>query len=106
MGTQRYSPECKQTVGEELLAGAKRPGQRCRAQGIDVATWRQWRKQDAQHGLGAGSPPGAKTAPSAQDKSAEVERLVGPLTGENMVRQKALQQARSLSASSRPSSPR
>ena len=104
MGTQRYSPEFKQTVVEELLAGAKRPGQICREHGIDFSTLRKWREQYAQHGLGAWSRPDAKTAASAEDKIAELERIVGQLTVENMVLKKALQQARSLSASSMPAS--
>jgi putative transposase len=104
MGRQRYSPEFKQTVVEELLAGAKRPGQICREHGIDFSTLRTWREQYAQHGLGAWSTPAAKTAPAAEDRIAELERLVGQLTVENMVLKKALQQARSLSASSIPSS--
>jgi transposase-like protein len=45
MGTQRYSPEFKQAVVEELLAGAKRAGQICREQGIDFSTLRKWREQ-------------------------------------------------------------
>jgi transposase-like protein len=104
MGTQRYCPEFKQTVVEELLAGAKRPGQICREHGIDFSTLRTWREQYAQHGLGAWSTPAAKTTASAEDKIAELERLVGQLTVENRVLKKALQQARSLSASSMPSS--
>jgi transposase-like protein len=104
MGTQRYSPEFKQTVVEELLAGAKRPGQICREHGIDFSTLRKWREQYTQHGLEAWSTPAAKTAASAEDKIAALERIVGQLTVENMVLKKALQQARSLSASSMPAS--
>ena len=103
MGTQRYSAQFKQTVVEELLAGAKRPGQICREHGIDFSTLRKWREQYAQHGLGAWSTPAAKTAPAAEDKIAQLERIVGQLTGENRVLKKALQRAQSLSASSTPS---
>ena len=88
---------------EELLAGAKRPGQICREHGIDFSTLRKWREQYAQHGLGAWSTPAAKTAPAAEDKIAQLERIVGQLTGENRVLKKALQRAQSLSASSTPS---
>jgi transposase-like protein len=104
MGTQRYSAEFKQAVVEELLAGAKRAGQICREHGIDFSTLRKWREQYAQHGLGAWSTPAAKTAPCAEDTIAELERLVGQLTVENMVLKKAWQQARSLSAPRLPSS--
>jgi transposase-like protein len=56
MGTQRYSPEFKQQVVEELLAGAKRPGQICRERGIDFSALRKCREQYAQQG---GSQRGA-----------------------------------------------
>jgi transposase-like protein len=104
MGTHRYSPQFKQTVVEELLAGAKRPGQICREHGIDFSTLRKWREQYAQHGRGAWSTPAAKTPPAVEDKIAELERIVGQLTVENLVLKKALQRAQSLSASSTPSS--
>ena len=61
MGTQRYSPEFKQTVVEELLAGAKRPGQICREHCIDFATLRKWREQYAQQGVAAWSATTVKT---------------------------------------------
>jgi transposase len=104
MGTQRYSPEFKQTVGEELLAGAKRPGQICREHGIDFSTRRKWREQYAQQGSAAWTAATVQTATAAEDKIAELERIVGPLTGENMVLKRALQRAQSLSGSSTPSS--
>jgi transposase len=104
MGTQRYSPEFKQTVVEELLAGAKRPGQICRERGIDFATLRKWREQYAQQGVAAWSATTVKTATATEDKIAELERIVGQLTGENMVLKRALQRAQSLSGSSTPSS--
>jgi transposase len=104
MGAQRYSPEFKQTVVEELLAGAKRPGQRCREHGIDFSTLRKWREQYAQQGLAAWTPAPAKTATVGEDKIAALERVIGQLTVENMVLKKALQQARSLSTPNIPSS--
>ena len=105
MGTQRsYSPECKQQVVEELLAGAKRPGQLCRAHGIDFSTLRKWREQYARQGVAAWSASAGKTANAQEDKIAELERIVGQLTVENMVLKKALQRAQSLSASNTPSS--
>ena len=84
MGAQRYSPEFKQTVVEELLAGAKRPGQLCREHGIDFSTLRKWREQYAQQGLAAWTPAPAKTATVGEDKIAELERVIGQLTVENM----------------------
>jgi transposase-like protein len=103
MGTQRYSPEFKQAVVEELLAGAKRPGQLCREHGIDISTLRKWREQYAQQGVAAWSAAAVKTAGAQEDKIAELERIVGQLTVENLVLKKALQRAHCLSASSTPS---
>src|ERR687885_2319490 len=93
MGTQRYSPQFKQTVVEELLAGAKRPGQLCREHGIDFSTLRKWREQYTQQGVAAWTTAAVKTATAAEDKIAELERIVGQLTVENMVLKKALQRA-------------
>lgn len=105
MGAQRsYSPEFKQRVVEELLAGAKRPGQLCREHGVDFSTLRKWREQYAQQGVAAWNGPGLKAVTAQEDKIAELERIVGQLTVENMVLKKALQRAQSLSASSTPSS--
>ena len=106
MGTQRYSPQFKQTVVEELLAGAKRPGQICREHGIDFSTLRKWREQYTQQGVAAWTAAAVKTAPAAEDKIAALERIVGQLTVENLGLQKAVQRAPSLSASSTPSSRR
>ncbi len=108
MGTQRsYSPEFKQQVVEELLAGAKRPGQLCREHGLDFSTVRKWREQYTQQGVAAWSAAAVRTSAAAsaqEDKIAELERIVGQLTVENMVLKKALQRAQSLWASSMPSS--
>lgn len=104
MGTQRYSPEFKQGVVEELLAGAKRPSQLCREHGLDFSTLRKWREQYAQQGMGAWTEAHRPSSPSEESRIAELERVVGQLTVENMVLKKALQQARSLSASGTPSS--
>ena len=104
MGTHRYRPQVKQTVVEELLAGAKRPGQICREHGIDFSTLRKWREQYTQQGVAAWTAAPGKTTTAAEDKIAELERIVGQLTVENMVLKKALQRAQSLAASSTPSS--
>lgn len=105
MGTQRsYGAEFKQQVVEELLAGTKRPGQLCREHGIDFSTVRKWREQYAQQGVAAWNGTALKTVAAQEDKIAELERIVGQLTVENMVLKKALQRAQSLSASSTPSS--
>ncbi len=103
MGPQRYSPEFKQAVVEELLAGAKRPGQLCREHAIDISTLRQWREQYAQWGVAAGSAVAVKAATAQEDKIAELERIVGQLTVENMVLKRALQRAQCPSPSRTPS---
>jgi transposase-like protein len=65
---------------------------------------RKWREQYTQRGVAAWTAAAVKTAPAAEDKIAELERIVGQLTVENVVLKKALQRAQSLSASSTPSS--
>ncbi len=85
MGTQRSSPEFKQGSVEELLAGAKRPSQLCREHGLDFSTPRTWREQYAQQGIGAWTEPRRPSSTSEDGRIAELERVVGHLTVENMV---------------------
>jgi len=103
MGMQRYSADFKQQVVEELLAGVKRPAQLCREHNIDFSTLRTWRAQYTQQGVAAWSPT-ARRAAVGDDKVAELERIVGQLTVENIVLKKALQRAQSLSLLPTPSS--
>jgi transposase-like protein len=103
MGQQvRYNAEFKQATLQELLAGQKRPGQICRERRIDETTLRRWRLEYEEHGASAWSAPAPGT-PSAEERIAELERVIGQLTVENLVLKRAAQLARSLSARGTPS---
>jgi len=93
--SKRWSRSCSR--------GAKRPGQLCREHAIDISTLRQWREQYAQWGVAAGSAVAVKAATAQEDKIAELERIVGQLTVENMVLKRALQRAQCPSPSRTPS---
>jgi transposase len=102
MGQQvRYSAEFKQAALQELVAGAKRPSQICRERRIDETTLRRWRLEYEEHGAAAWSTPAPGTG-SADERIAELERVIGQLTVENLVLKRAAQLARSLSGRATP----
>ncbi len=98
MGQQiRYTAEFKQATIQELLAGATGPAQICRERRIDGTTLRRWRQEYEQRGAAAWVAAAPGTA-SAEERIAELERVIGQLTVENMVLKKALRHAQALSA--------
>jgi transposase-like protein len=102
MGQQvRYSAEFKQAALQELVSGEKRPSQICRERRIDETTLRRWRLEYEEQGAAAWSAPAPGT-PSAEERIAELERVIGQLTVENLVLKKAARLARSLSAPATP----
>jgi transposase len=102
MGQQvRYSAEFKQAALQELVAGAKRPRRICRERRIDETTLRRWRLEYEEHGAAAWSTPAPGTG-SADERIAELERVIGQLTVENLVLKRAAQLARSLSGRATP----
>ncbi len=104
MRTQTYSAAFKQEVVEEFLRGNKRGAQIARERGIDYSTLRKWRLEYDQHGAEAWAQPSARTA-TDEEKIAQLERVIGQLTVENLVLKKALTLARSTSKLNTPSSP-
>lgn len=92
--TRVYGAEFKLATVEELLSGQKRASQICREREIDVTTLRRWRSEHEERGATAWTRP---VAPTTEDKIAELERVIGQLTIENMVLKKVLERARSLS---------
>lgn len=92
MTPTRYNAEFKRATVEEVLAGEKRISQICRERGIDEKTLRRWRHDYEQKGSDAWTtrPTGSR---SAEEKIAQLERLIGQLTVENTVLKKALQHA-------------
>jgi transposase-like protein len=104
MGQQiRYGAEFKQAAIQELLAGVKRPSQICRERRIDETTLRRWRLEYEERGAAAWAAA-APGAPALEEKIAELERVIGQLTVENLVLKRGLGLARSLSGRGTPSS--
>lgn len=103
MGQQvRYSAEFKHATIQELLVGEKRASQICRERRVDETTLRRWRLEYEEHGPAAWVPAAAADGVPSEDRIAELERVVGQLTVENLVLKEALQRARSLSARATP----
>lgn len=103
MHTQTYSPAFKQEVVEEFVRGEKRGAQIARERGIDYTTLRKWRLEYDQRGAEAWSKPSAREK-TGEEKIAQLERVIGQLTVENLVLKKALTLARSTSKPGTPSS--
>ena len=97
MPTQkRYSAQFKLEVVEEFLRGDKGSVQIARERGIDITSLRTWRRDYEQHGAEAW-PSVVVPSPANEDKIAQLERVIGQLTVENLVLKKALTQVRSAS---------
>lgn len=92
MRTVTYSADVKRETIEDLLSGQKRASQICRERGIDVTTLRRWRLAYEEHGETAWTTPTSGET-SAEAKIAQLERLIGQLTVENVVLKKALARA-------------
>jgi len=102
-----YSAAFKLETVQELLSGARRPMQICRERQIDQTTLRRWRQQYEEQGPNAWremAPAGAVTG--GEEKIAELERVIGRLTVENLALKKALAHAHSRSRNGSSSSNR
>ena len=102
-----YSAAFKVETVQELLSGAKRPTQICRERQIDQTTLRRWRQQYEEQGVNAWREmtPGV-VGPGGEEKIAELERVIGRLTVENLALKKVLAHARSASSTASNSSSR
>ena len=96
MRTRSYDAAFKQEVVAEFVRGDKRGAQIARERGIDYTTLRKWRLEYDQRGVEAWSRPVAG-ASTSEEKIAQLERVIGQLTVENLVLKKALMLARSTS---------
>lgn len=103
MTTVKYSAEFKRATVDDVLAGEKRISQICRERGIDQKTLRRWRQDYERKGPDAWVTP-ASGPGSAEEKIAQLERLIGQLTVENTVLKKALQHAHARLPNGTPSS--
>jgi transposase-like protein len=101
-----YSATFKLETVQELLRGAKRPTQICRERQIDQTTLRRWRQQYEEHGPNAWRERASTAVASDEEKIAELERVIGWLTVENLALKKALRHAHSLSRNGSSSSSR
>ena len=82
--------------------GEKRASQICRERQIDVTTLRRWRSEHDERGAAAWHKPDPSQA-TAEQKIADLERVIGQLTVENMVLKEALARAQTLAKSLTPS---
>jgi transposase len=104
--TIQYSAAFKQEAMQELLSGIKRPTQICRERRIDQTTLRRWRLQYEERGASAWSEVAPAGVVAEEEKIAELERVIGRLTVENLALKKALAHAHSLSRNGSSSSSR
>ena len=95
MPGRTFSREFKLHVVRQVSSGAKRPAQVCREHHLAESVLARWRKEYAERGEAAFSPPEASSTQALEQHVAELERLCGQLTLENTVLKKALRIARS-----------
>jgi len=93
-----FSREFKLEVCQQLATGEKRPAQVCREHHLASSLLYRWRQQYEQHGELAFTPEPATEVEALERQVAELERFCGQLALENQVLKKALQTARSRSA--------
>ena len=97
MPGRTFSREFKLEVCQQISTGEKRPAQVCREH-LAPSLLHRWRQQFAQHGVLAFTPEPKTEIEALERKVAELERFCGQLSLENSVLKKALQTARSRSA--------
>ena len=85
--TRSYDAAFKQEVVEEFVRGEKRGAQIARERGVDYTTLRKWRLEYDSRGVEAWSRPVAG-ASTSEEKIAQLERVIGQLTVENLVLKK------------------
>jgi transposase-like protein len=92
MGRGRtFSQEFKRAAVQDVVSGAKRPSQVCREHAIAEGLLLRWRREVAERGEAAFSPPEATSATALERKVAELERFCGQLALENAALKKGLQ---------------
>ncbi len=98
MPGRTFSREFKLEICQQISAGEKRPAQVWREHQLTPSLLHRWRQQYAQHGALAFSPEPKTEIEALERTVAELERFCGQLSLENSVLKKALQTARSRSA--------
>jgi transposase len=90
-----FSREFKLEVIRQVEHGERRPAQVCREHGLaDGVLWR-WRREYAERGEAAFTPPAPDSAEALERRIVELECLCGQLALENAI----LKRGRSLAAS-------
>ncbi|HVX58003.1 MAG TPA: transposase [Candidatus Saccharimonadales bacterium] len=91
MGRGRvHSREFKLEVVRQVASGAKRPAQVCREYSLANSVLDRWRKEYAERGEAAFTPPEAPDSGALEARIAELERLCGQLALENAALKKGL----------------
>ena len=98
MPGRTFSREFKLEICQQISSGEKRPAQVCREHQLTPSLLHRWRQQYAQHGALAFSPEPKTELEALERKVTDLERFCGQLSLENSVLKKALQTARSRSA--------
>jgi len=96
MGRGRvHSREFKLEVVRQVASGAKRPAQVCREYTLANSVLDRWRKEYAERGEAAFTPPEANNVAMLEVRIADLERLCGQLALENAALKKGLSTHRS-----------
>lgn len=90
-----FSREFKLEVVQQIERGERRPAQICREHNLADAVLGRWRREYAERGEAAFTPPAADSTEALQRRIAELEQCCGQLALENMI----LKKGQSLAAS-------
>lgn len=83
-----FTREFKLNVVRQVESGERRPAQICREHQVsDGVLWR-WRREVAERGEAAFTPPAADSAAALERRIAELERFCGQLALENAILKK------------------
>ncbi len=98
MPGRTFTREFKLEICQQIQTGEKRPAHVCREHNLAPSLLHRWRQQYTQHGPLAFTPEPKTEIEALERKVAELEQFCGQLSLENSVLKKALQTARSRSA--------
>ena len=90
MNGRVHTREFKLAIARQLASGEKRLAQICREHNLASSVVSRWRNEYEQRGEEAFLPPSSSEGPSAEARSAELERFCGQLALENTLLKKAL----------------
>lgn len=92
MGRGRtFSREFKVAAVRQIVDAGQRPAQVCREHGLAEGLLLRWRREYAERGEAAFTPPEATSTLALERRVAELERFCGQLALENAALKKGLQ---------------